>query len=81
MKIDKMSTYAPEGAVVMVNSFLSLFDCSGGLLVAKHVFHAYTPRLCHCRVLRQAHPEKPFPHHAPYGSEPRLNQLEDFRLF
>jgi hypothetical protein len=23
MKIDKMSTYAPEGAVVMVNSFLS----------------------------------------------------------
>jgi hypothetical protein len=23
MKIDEMSTYAPEGAVVMVNSFLS----------------------------------------------------------
>ena len=23
MQIDKMSTYAPEGAVVMVNSFLS----------------------------------------------------------
>lgn len=23
MKIDKMSTYAPKGAVVMVNSFLS----------------------------------------------------------